>query len=110
MQGHRRSFIAALALAPLTLSTLMASEPTVTAVFVKDMHCQTCAKKIAVKLYGVPGVVKVSTNVKKGVAVIVPQASKHPSPKAIWEAVEAAKFEPVRIASPLGNYTEKPQL
>ena len=73
------------------------------------MHCASCAKQIAGKLYAVPGVVKVSTDVKKGVAVIVPQPTKNPSPKAIWEAVEAATFEPVRIASPLGTFTEKPR-
>jgi copper chaperone CopZ len=108
MSVHRRRFLAAMALVPWTLSTLTAAETKVTAIYVKDMHCQTCAKKIAGKLYEVPGVVKVSTNFQKGVAVIVPQASKQPSPKALWEAVEAAKFQPTRIASPLGNFTKKP--
>ncbi len=67
------------------------------------------AQKIARKLYEVPGVVKVSTDVKKRVAMIVPQPAKDPSPKAIWEAVEAATFEPIKIASPLGTFTEKPR-
>ena len=109
MQRHRRRFLAALAVAPLTLSTVVAAELKVTAVYVKDMHCQACAKKIAGKLYQVPGVVKVSTNVSKGIAVIVPQPSKHPSPKALWEAVEEATFQPIRIASPLGTFTKNPQ-
>jgi copper chaperone CopZ len=110
MQRSRRRFLAALAVAPLTLSTLVAAEPKVTAVYVKNMHCQACAKKIASKLYEVPGVVKVSTNVSKSVAVIVPQPSKNPSPRALWEAVEAATFQPVRIASPMGNFTAKPKI
>lgn len=90
------------------LSQAEAAKTQYTVVYVKDMHCQTCAKKIASKLYKVPGVVKVKTNYKKNVAYVTPQRSKTPSPKALWEAVESATFEPVKIASPLGTYTKKP--
>lgn len=92
----------------LPASAALAADSKITAVYVKDMHCASCAKKIAGRLYTVPGVVKVSTDVKKGVAVIVPQKSKHPSPKALWEAVEAATFEPIRLACPQGVFTTKP--
>ena len=109
MPCSRRLFLAALARAPLSQSLLSAAERKVTAVYVKDMHCASCAKKIAGKLYTVPGVIKVSTDVKKGLAVIEPQPTQQPSPKAIWEAVEAVKFEPVKIASPLGTFTQKPR-
>ena len=104
----RRAFLGALAIAPWTWSTITAATVKVTAVYVKDMHCESCARKIASKLYTVPGVVKVATDVKKGLAVITPQANKHPSPKAMWEAVEAAEFEPIKIASPLGTFTKRP--
>ncbi len=110
MQMSRRTFVAALTAVSLSWSVAQAADPPVTAIYVKDMHCQTCAKKIASKLYTVPGVVKVTTDLKKGLAIIVPQKSKNPSPKAIWEAVEAATFEPVKIAGPLGTFTEKPKI
>lgn len=93
----------------LLLSQSQAAKTQFTTVYVKDMHCNSCAKKIAGKLYAVPGVVSVKTNYKKGTAVVTPQKSKTPSPKALWEAVEAATFKPVKIASPLGTYTKKPR-
>lgn len=108
MQVSRRMFLSTMVLASLAITDAHAAENQATTVYVKDMHCQSCAKKIAGKLYGVPGVVKVSTDVKKGIALITPQASKHPSPKATWEAVEAAGFQPVKLASPLGVFTQKP--
>lgn len=108
MQFTRRTLLVAAALASLSWSTAQAAETKVIHVYVKDMHCQTCAKKIATKLYAIPGVVKVTTDVKKGLAVVVPEKTKQPSPKAIWEAVEAATFEPIKLASPQGTFTSKP--
>ncbi len=93
----------------LLLTQVEAARTSSTTVYVKNMHCQTCAKKIAGKLYTVSGVLKVRTNYKKNIAVITPQRSKRPSPKALWEAVEAAKFVPVKIASPQGTFTKKPR-
>lgn len=75
---------------------------------VKDMHCGDCAQKIARKLYAVPGVVKVRTDVKKHVAVIVPEAARQPSPKALWEAVEKAGFEPVQLVCAAGKFEKRP--
>ncbi len=77
--------------------------------YVKDMHCETCAKKVAAKLYGVPGVVKVATNIKKDFVIIVPQAKKKISPKKIWEATIAAKQVPVKLVSPFGTFTKSPK-
>jgi copper chaperone CopZ len=110
MAISRRAFLGAAAMASLALTPLYAdTSKKITAVYVKDMHCEACARKIASKLYAVPGVVKVSTDVKKGLAVITTQPAKQPSPKALWEAVEEATFEPIKIASPLGTFTSKPK-
>ncbi len=79
-----------------------------TTIHVTDMHCATCAKKIAAKLYGVPGVLEVRANVKADKAYVVPQKTKTPSPKAIWEAVEAAGFKPTKMSGPAGKFTKKP--
>ncbi len=86
-----------------------AAEVEQTIIHVKDMHCTDCAKKIASKLYAVPGVVGVRAIVKDGVAYITPQAAKQPSPRALWEAVESAEFQPIRIAGPGGTHTTKPK-
>jgi Cu+-exporting ATPase len=77
--------------------------------FVKDMHCATCAKRVAAKLYAVPGVVKVATNIEKNFVVVVPQSKKQLSPKKIWEATVAAKLTPVKLVSPIGSFTEVPK-
>ena len=79
------------------------------AVYVDDMHCKACAKKIARKLYTVPGVGAVRANVKKNFALITPQNGKDPSPRAIWEAVEATKFKPVKLVTPRGTFKTKPK-
>ena len=78
------------------------------AIYVDDMHCKNCAKKIARKLYAVPGVVAVHADVKKNVALVTPQKGKDPSLRALWEAVEAAKFKPVKLVVPGGAFESKP--
>ena len=80
-----------------------------TSIYVDNMHCKTCAKKIARKLYAVPGVVAVHANVGKNLAVVTPQKKKSLSPKALWEAVQAANFKPVKLISPQGTYRQKPK-
>ena len=85
-----------------------AAQPQYTWIYVDDMHCAGCAKKIARKLYTVPGVVKVQTHLEKHFAVVTPQAGKQVSPRAVWEAVESIKFKPVKLQGPSGIYTSKP--
>ena len=77
-------------------------------VFVNKMHCKKCAKGIARKLYEIPGVVKVETNMKNGFLVITPQVKKDVAPRDIWKAVEVAGFKPTKIISPDGTFRKKP--
>ena len=84
------------------------AEQPYTWIFVDDMHCGNCAKKIARKLYTVSGVVKVQANVAKDYAVVTPQAGADLSPRALWEAVEQANFKPVKLQGPRGGFTKKP--
>jgi copper chaperone CopZ len=88
---------------------LAAATPTATVIDVHNMHCAACARKIAGKLYGVPGVVAVRTNVEANTATITPQERKQPSPKALWEAVEKAGFKPLRLAGPYGTFVSRPK-
>ena len=80
-----------------------------TAIYVTDMHCESCAKKLASKLYTVSGVVQVKANVPKNVAFVVHQKTKDPQPLALWDATEAAGFEIVKLQSPTVVLTEKPK-
>ena len=103
-------FATILLCAAMSLSALgvEATETPYTWIFVEDMHCSNCAKKIARKLYNVSGVLKVQANVPKDYAVVTPQEGTRLSPRALWEAVEQAKFKPVKLQGPMGIFTEKP--
>ena len=73
-----------------------------TAIFVGDMHCANCAKKVARKLYGVKGVMKVRTDIKVDVAIVTPQRNKQLDAKALWAAAEASTILPIKLISPAG--------
>ena len=95
---------------PLVAKSAKAIRKAQTSIFVDDLHCKKCAKKIARKLYAVPGVVKVQTNLKKDVAVVTPETGKLLSPVVLWETVEDAGFKPVKLVSPSGTYAKNPKL
>lgn len=84
-------------------------KPRYTSIWVTDMHCGECAKKIARKLYVVPGVVQVKANVPKNLAFVIHQKNKDPLPKSLWDAVESAGFQVVKIQTPEIVITEKPK-
>ncbi len=98
--------------AALTLiggSVGQAANTATTTIRVKDMHCEACAAKIRRGLFSVAGVVNVKTDVKAHLAVIVPQQSRQPSPRAMWEAVEKAGFQIMQLDGPSGAFTLKPR-
>jgi copper chaperone CopZ len=107
----RRTFCRSslLATAALALGQAAQAASPGTLIEVDDMHCANCARKIASKLYGVPGVVAVRCNVAANTAAITPQQQRQPSPKAMWEAVEKAGFKPVKLQGPHGIFTTKPR-
>jgi copper chaperone CopZ len=74
------------------------------ALYVSDMHCAGCAKKIASKLYRVKGVVKVRTYLKQNLAIVTPQAKKQIDVKAAWVAVQKAGFKPTKMIGPHGTF------
>ena len=87
---------------------LLAARSSLSVVYVSDMHCAHCAKKIASSLYTVAGVSSVQTNVKQGTALITPSRGKALSPRALWEAVENVEFTPVKLIGPSGSFDSKP--
>lgn len=87
----------------------VAADAVPTTIQVKDMHCPNCAKSIAGKLYAVPGVVSVKMDVTKESAFVTPQAQRQPSARAMWDAVVKAGFTPVKITTPAGSFTSRPE-
>jgi copper chaperone CopZ len=75
-----------------------------TTIHVGNLHCKTCAKKIARKLYTVKGVAKVRSDVKANLVVITPQRKKQLDVKKLWAAATKAGFAPVKLAGPTGTF------
>ena len=101
--------MAATVLVALCAGWLVAAEPQTTAIHVDDMHCPACAKKIVTKLQTVEGVASANANVEAGEAIVAPNGKAKLSPRALWEAVEAAGYTPTKLVGPSGAFTEKPK-
>ncbi|WP_238388654.1 heavy-metal-associated domain-containing protein [Roseimaritima ulvae] len=82
---------------------------TKTTVTLKVLTCESCAKKVAEKLTEVRGVGSVKTDVKSKTAIIVPKRSATLSPLQLWEAIEKAGKEPVKLEGPSGTFKCKPK-
>lgn len=78
--------------------------PNEVAIYVDDMHCAGCAKKISGRLFKVKGVVKVRTDLKADLAIVTPQAKKQIDVKAAWEACQQAGFQPTKLIGPQGTF------
>ena len=107
MRNVKTTLLAALAVLSLSAS-VRATEPAPTAITIEKMHCLNCAQTMAEELYAVPGVAKVSADVKSKRLTVSPKPGAQPSPRALWEAVEKAGFKPSRLEGPGGKFTAKP--
>ncbi len=104
---HRVFATLAAALALFVASELQAAEPiTIT---VEKMCCAGCAKRIAAQLYAVPGVAEIEADVEARRLTIKSESRKHPSPRAMWEAIEKGKDTPIKIVCSKGTFTKKPK-
>jgi copper chaperone CopZ len=109
LRNTRASVLAILALLVVGWTRAEAQQPvTYTTIYVHDMHCGECAKKIARKLYAIPGVVEVRADVNNNIAYVVPQKDKALSARTMWDAVESAGFAVAKLQGPQGTYTAKP--
>lgn len=86
-----------------------AAPPAVTTITVPDLDCPSCAKKVAAKLQAIPGVAEVKADVGKRLIAVTPKANAAPSPRLMWEAVEAGGKEPSKLHGPGGTFTAKPK-
>ncbi len=82
---------------------------TKTTITLKVLTCENCAKKVAAKLTEVSGVGDVRMDVKSKTATVTPKSSATPSPLQMWEAIEKAGKEPVKLEGPSGTFTSKPK-
>lgn len=85
------------------------SEVQTTTITVPSMHCAGCAKKVANQLVQVKGVAKAQANMKTKTIKITPKAEATISPRALWEAAEAAGEVPSKLTGPGGTFTSKPK-
>jgi copper chaperone CopZ len=104
---HRIFAALTTALVLLVASDLQAAEPiTIT---VEKMCCAGCAKRIAAQLYAVPGVAEIEADVEAKQFTIKSESKKHPSPRAMWEAIEKGKDTPIKIVCSKGTFTKRPK-
>lgn len=83
--------------------------PAYTAVMLDDgFCCMGCAKKVSGKVTAVPGVAEMRVDLKTKTIWAMHKAGVTPSPRSLWEAVEAADHQPVRMQTPTAVHTSKP--
>ena len=78
-------------------------------VYFKNIHCESCAKKIRSRIFTVAGVRKVETSVKKDLAIVTPMQGKVLSAKDLWVALDQGKFDVDHMQTPDGIVKEKPK-
>ena len=111
--ARRGLLVAAVAIAtalPTTAVAKSAKSPRKdqTTIYVTDLHCKKCVKKIARKLYAVPKVVKIHTNLKKDFVIVTPERGQKLAPGVLWDATVEAGFKPVKLIGPAGTFTKHP--
>ena len=97
-----------LLLVALSWSASNGAEPSTTTITLQAM-CEHCAQKMTKSLQQNPDIASVRTDVKSRVVAIVPRSGKELSPKMLWETVEKAREQPVRLAGPCGTFNSKPR-
>ena len=103
--------IGSFALASGQTATVSAAEPEPQYAAVLSVKHMCCAKESvpAIKeLSKIKGVGRISVDYKTRTLRIEPAAVAL-SPRAVWEAAERIKIEPIRLATPDGVYTSKPR-
>lgn len=104
-------YAAAVAALALAATAVIAQPPAAhqTTITVPDMHCRGCLKKVADKLYAVPGVGAVQASLESHTLVVTPRPQAAISPRLLWEAVEAAGKRPTRLVGPHGSFAARPR-
>lgn len=80
-----------------------------TKVVLTELDCMGCAKKIAGKVTKVPGVESMRVDLDARTVFAMHKPGMTPSPKALWEAIEAADHQPEKMETPTDKHTAKPK-
>ncbi|MHB8861912.1 MAG: heavy-metal-associated domain-containing protein [Pirellulaceae bacterium] len=90
---------------------MQAQQPRVvpTVVTIEGEVCGGCVKKVKAALADMRGIAKIEGDPKAKTITIVPAAQVSLSPRAVWEAIEKAGKNPVKLAGPHGTFTAKPR-
>ena len=83
--------------------------PPLTKVELKELHCLNCAKKIATEVHKVDGVAEMRVDLKQKLVFVVHKSGQTPSAKKLWEAIEEADHEPVKMETPTATHQKKPE-
>ena len=89
--------VAAPVLAQQSVGTPTKLAPGIVVVTVEDMHCATCAKKVARKLYAIKGVKRVAPSLEKDLVTVHVPADQPVAVVRIWSAVAASGVKPVEL-------------
>jgi hypothetical protein len=80
-----------------------------TTILVKGIHCEFCARKLAGTTSALPEVKTTKVDVKKGLVLIIPKdAGRLPTPRAQWDAVRKAGYQPLKLHGPFGQFNSPP--
>lgn len=102
------SGLAAAAAVLALVVTANATEPTDTTISVEGMHCVGCARKMADRLYAVPGAGAVRADAPTARLFVTPKTGDVPSQRGLWEAVEKAGYKAKKLEGPAGKFTTRP--
>ncbi|MEM6329833.1 MAG: heavy-metal-associated domain-containing protein [Planctomycetota bacterium] len=72
-------------------------KPGVVRLHVANLHCKSCARKLARKLYTTPGVLRVRTYVGKNMAVVEVRPKRRVELARLWRAAELAEQQPIAL-------------
>lgn len=106
----RRCFLGVfIALAAVhSMSEVHAASPDNLVATVGEM-CGGCVKKINSGLKPVAGIASVKCDIATKTVTVVPSEQEGISPRALWEAMEKIGKKPVKLVTPAGTFTSKPQ-
>ena len=72
-------------------------EPGRVEIYLEDLHCKTCAKKVSRKLYALRGVSKVETYLKTDLVVVRVPKKQPVATAALWQAVLDGGVKPTEL-------------
>ena len=109
MTAFRTSLLYSLMLVLVVACAATAADKGTTTIEISKLHCAGCAKRVSKKLQAVANVASADVDLKTSQATVRANKDKQVSAKALWEAVEATGYTPMKLTSADASYTSKPK-